>query len=244
MPELPTSQYTNPKDRTGSVKVPLDLLPPAALAHAAMAHRDGAIKYGPYNWRTTGVRASVYIAACMRHLQLWSSERQEVADDSKVHHLGHAIACLNIILDAQASGKLVDDRPDVDSGLEQLLDALFQGIKTGIYRAPESPIAAEPKTEKPIGPGLKEAFSLPFWHVEIEKILGSFPIGSHMPSSTLARAICQYSHVEGGVNTVEHWLETKAYHTPGDCAPWRWRLYHITNTQNDGLRWRGGKKLE
>ena len=102
---------TNPKDSIGIKKVPLSLVPETALVFQALAHKDGAIKYGPANWRDEGVSARVYIDACRRHLAKWFDGSEEVADDSKVHHLGHAIACLNIILDAQCCGKLVDDRP-------------------------------------------------------------------------------------------------------------------------------------
>ncbi len=247
MPSLPPSQYTNPKDRIGSMKVPLDLIPPVASAHAAMAHRDGAIKYGPYNWRVSGVRASVYIAACKRHLELWNSERQEVAADSKVHHLGHAIACLNIILDAQAAGKLVDDRPEVGAGLEHLLENLFRGIQGGVYRTPqttpepESNVTepesnvTEPKPES--GPSKED----PEWLKFIEPVLGSFPDGSFMPTAILARHIRGYfnsSELKLAPAVIVTALERVAFRG-GD--PWSWRVFRQTNSGNDGIRWRGGK---
>lgn len=71
---------------------------------------DGATKYGAYNWRNKSVSASIYIDAAKRHLDLWF-EGQEFASDSKVHHLGHALACCAILLDAQECGRLIDDRP-------------------------------------------------------------------------------------------------------------------------------------
>lgn len=101
---------TNPKDRIGITKPPIHLVPPVAIIHESMAMKDGAEKYGPYNWRGESVSASVYIAACYRHLMAWF-DREEHAQDSGVHHLGHARACLAIILDAMSVGKLVDDRP-------------------------------------------------------------------------------------------------------------------------------------
>src|ERR1035437_4794629 len=114
MPEVvaPKSKAntTNPKDLVGNTKVSLSKLPVVAVAHGAMAMMDGAEKYGAYNWRDKAVVASIYIDAAMRHLQCWF-EGQEVATDSKVHHLGHAIACCAILLDAQSKNKLVDDRP-------------------------------------------------------------------------------------------------------------------------------------
>lgn len=122
---------TNPKDLVGNTKVSLSKLPVIAVAHGAMAMMDGAEKYGPYNWRDKSVVASIYVDAAMRHLQCWF-EGQEQATDSKVHHLGHAIACCAILLDAQAKSKLVDDRPknaeDLDF-MEKQLDSLSALIK-------------------------------------------------------------------------------------------------------------------
>src|SRR5581483_9154980 len=100
----------NPKDLRGSRKVSLTKFPAIATLHASHAMMNGAVKYGPYNWRETAVTASIYVDACMRHLHAWF-EGEECADDSDVHHLGHAIACLGILLDAQETGNLIDDRP-------------------------------------------------------------------------------------------------------------------------------------
>lgn len=77
--------------------------------HMAHAHMDGDIKYGPYKFRETKIEASTYIAACLRHIELWA-DGEEKAPDSLVHHLGHAMACLGMLLDAQAYGNLIDDR--------------------------------------------------------------------------------------------------------------------------------------
>jgi len=71
---------------------------------------DGAGKYSSYNWRDNKVQADIYVDACMRHLLAWF-EGEEFAEDSGCHHLGHARACLGILLDAQATGNLVDNRP-------------------------------------------------------------------------------------------------------------------------------------
>ena len=100
----------NPKDRIGLKKVPLHLLPTAGLIHEAMAMANGADKYGPFNWREKEVIATVYIAACQRHILAWL-DGEECAADSGLHHLGHAKACLGIILDAEATDSLKDDRP-------------------------------------------------------------------------------------------------------------------------------------
>lgn len=103
-------ESTNPKDRIGVTKPPIHLVPATGLIHEAMAFRDGAEKYGPYNWRDAKVSASIYVAALMRHVMAWYNGEED-AQDSGVHHLAHAKACLGILLDAQECGALVDDRP-------------------------------------------------------------------------------------------------------------------------------------
>lgn len=112
----------NPKTRFGVAKPPLHLIPATALAHEATAFRDGAKKYGPYNWREQAVSSTTYVAAAERHLKSWFN-REENAQDSGVHHLAHARACLAILIDAQEVGKLNDDRPPA-ADLQGLYDRL------------------------------------------------------------------------------------------------------------------------
>lgn len=100
----------NPKDLVGIKKVSLSKVPATSIIHEALAMRDGAAKYGPHNWRENPVIASIYVDAAMRHILAWF-DGEEVAEDSSVHHLGHAKACLGIILDAMESNTLGDDRP-------------------------------------------------------------------------------------------------------------------------------------
>jgi hypothetical protein len=119
---------TNPKDLFGAVKVSTSKLPFAGIAHGAHAMMDGAVKYGPYNWRDKKVIASIYVDAAERHLRGWF-EGEETASDSEVHHLGHAIACLSIILDAQENGTLIDDRPNGKGVAGRILERLSGVIK-------------------------------------------------------------------------------------------------------------------
>lgn len=100
---------TNPKDLIGSGKLPLHLWPTTATAMGSLALLDGALKYGRSNFRAVGVRASIYYDACSRHLNAWF-EGEEADPDSGLPHLAHALACLAIVVDAQAAGKLNDDR--------------------------------------------------------------------------------------------------------------------------------------
>jgi hypothetical protein len=101
---------TNPKTAYGVQKAPLHLIPPPALLALAGVMGLGAKKYGAYNWREHTVSASVYQAAAMRHLLAWW-DGESVDPESGQSHLAHAMACLAIVLDAEAHGKLNDDRP-------------------------------------------------------------------------------------------------------------------------------------
>lgn len=105
-----TKDDTNPKDLLGIKKVQLNLVPPSSIVYEALAMEDGARKYGPYNWRTKKVKASIYIGACLRHVTQWL-DGEELTVDTGVPNLGAAKACLGIIIDAMETGCLVDDRP-------------------------------------------------------------------------------------------------------------------------------------
>ncbi len=113
MPRIfpPDASAENPKDRIGAAKPPLHLIPPAAEILESVVMGLGAKKYGPFNWRTANVRATVYISAARRHLAQWL-DGQDDDPESGVSHLAHARACLGILLDAQATGALIDDRPE------------------------------------------------------------------------------------------------------------------------------------
>ncbi len=100
----------NPKDQIGLTKAPLRLVPPALVIEVAAAMKNGAEKYGPYNWREQAVSLNVYIEAALRHIYAFM-DGEEVAEDSGVKHIAHAAACLGIILDAASIDKLIDDRP-------------------------------------------------------------------------------------------------------------------------------------
>lgn len=113
---------TNPKDKLGADKLPLHLWPETATALGSMAMLDGACKYGRTNYRPMGVLASVYYAAARRHLNAWF-EGEDQPSDSLVPHLGHALACIAILIDARAANSLVDDR-QYPGGYQKLVEEL------------------------------------------------------------------------------------------------------------------------
>lgn len=112
----------NPKDVIATNKIPMHFWPATATAMGAIGLLDGMHKYGRNNWREAGVRASVYVSACQRHLNAWF-EGEDNDLESSIPHLAHALACLAIIVDAQAAGKLTDDR-QFPGGYRKLMDEL------------------------------------------------------------------------------------------------------------------------
>ena len=111
-PPAPTEAKFHPNDPKGAAgakKAPMWLLPPYALQQTAWVHKLGASKYQPYNWRDTGVCATTYISAIMRHLDAWR-DGEDIDPESGVTHLAHIAASCNILMDANKCDKLIDDR--------------------------------------------------------------------------------------------------------------------------------------
>lgn len=108
----------NPKDAIGSRKPALHLVPQSANILEAVVFGHGADKYGgAYNWRVKPVRASIYLSAAMRHLAQWL-DGQNDDSESGISHLAHARACLAILIDAQTTNCLIDDRPPTGKSAE------------------------------------------------------------------------------------------------------------------------------
>jgi hypothetical protein len=135
------------------------------MAHESCAMLDGDLKYGFRNWRQKDVVANIYIDAALRHLQQWS-EGEEYAEDSGVHHLGHARACLGILLDAQANGNLIDNRAKGVFGRVQA--ELSAWVAKRIQKAKDDDAAKE---EKPAIEKLREAAGKLAYATKIDEAL-------------------------------------------------------------------------
>jgi hypothetical protein len=122
-----TDKLTNPKDLVGSDKLPLHLWPETATAMGCLGCLDGMLKYGRANWRHAGVRASIYVDAVHRHMNKWF-EGEVLDPDSGIPHLSHAIACIAIIIDSEAAGKLNDDR-NTPGGYAKLIGEITPHVK-------------------------------------------------------------------------------------------------------------------
>ena len=101
---------SNPKDVLGIAKAPMSTVSAVVLAEIGVAMFEGASKYGKFNYRAVGVRASVYYDATMRHLMAWF-EGEDIDPDSRMHHITKAITSLVVLRDAMIQGLVTDDRP-------------------------------------------------------------------------------------------------------------------------------------
>ena len=79
------------------------------MEQTALVHKLGSDKYGPYNWRKTGVCASTYVNAILRHLNAWR-DGETLDPESGISHLAHVACSCNILLDADHCSTLQDDR--------------------------------------------------------------------------------------------------------------------------------------
>lgn len=102
----------NPKQAYGDLKVPVHTVPPALLIGAAKAFGEGAVKYGPFNWRDKAVEAMTYVGAIHRHLAAYiDGEDVDPESSTGKTHLEGIAACVGILLDCTYGGFLIDNRP-------------------------------------------------------------------------------------------------------------------------------------
>jgi len=118
----------NPKTPFGLAKPGLQNVPPVAVLEVGRVMSFGAAKYGPMNWRHDEVSYSTYYNAAIRHLfEAWDGN--DLDFETGLPHLAHAAACLMILLDAKACGKLIDDRPK-EGATSYFIKANTQKVET------------------------------------------------------------------------------------------------------------------
>jgi hypothetical protein len=100
----------NPKDATSKDKLPLDLIPPISEYQVAMCLKHGADKYTAWNWRSTPIKLSRYIAAIKRHL-LQVSLGNWIDPESGQPHVAHIAATCAILMDAAHHNCIIYDYP-------------------------------------------------------------------------------------------------------------------------------------
>jgi hypothetical protein len=101
---------TNPKQTVGNKKVPMSVLSMQVLGEMAVGMYEGDRKYGRHNYRVSGVLASTYFDACLRHLMDWW-EGQDIDPLSGLNHITKLMTSAHVLRDAMMQEMWVDDRP-------------------------------------------------------------------------------------------------------------------------------------
>lgn len=127
---------TNLKDAVGIRKWrQFFCIPASVVCELGVGMLEGARKYGRYNWRAAGVRASVYVDAAEGHIMAWKMG-EDIDPDSGLSHLVKAMASLAVLRDAQVSGMMVDDRPPA-TDMAELQVRLQAAVEHVFDRTPE-----------------------------------------------------------------------------------------------------------
>ena len=115
----------DPKGEAGAAKPGLSNISPVAQFYEGAVMDGGADIYGAYNWAEHGMKASTYYNAILRHLnQWWLGEDWD--GKSKLPHMAHLRASTGIILDQQAAGRMIDDRPKHLAPLAPVFDRIIE----------------------------------------------------------------------------------------------------------------------
>lgn len=145
-PDLKPPQYTkpslaaNPKDAVGVRKWrQFFCIPYRVMWEVGVGMLEGALKYGRFNYRSTGVQASIYIDASRGHLDSWC-EGQDIDPDSGLSHITKAICSLIVLRDGMIEGNFVDDRAPAHHTLDAHTASL-QAIVDGLFDKYPDPVA-------------------------------------------------------------------------------------------------------
>lgn len=100
-----------------SNKPDLSLIPLSALAETAKAFMLGEQKYSRGNYKL-GLESHRLVAAALRHILTWE-QGESLDPESGASHLGHAMACLAMIMETQRLGTLKDTRYSITNNTEE-----------------------------------------------------------------------------------------------------------------------------
>jgi hypothetical protein len=142
-----SQKESNPKDKFGVKKASMSYVPSGPLMELALGMQEGGYKYGRHNFRTIGVRASVYYDAAMRHLMAWwEGEDLDPHSGAGLHHISKCIASLVVLRDAMVNDMWVDDRPP------KMADGWIEALSAKVEELTEAyPNPAAPHVEKDNG---------------------------------------------------------------------------------------------
>lgn len=106
---------TDPKKEAAQTRKPpiVSMIPPVARKWHSVAHLEGALKYGAYNWRDTDIDVSIYLDAMGRHIDKLAGG-QFTDPATGIPHLASVMASAAILLDSFERCGWNWDLPDPD----------------------------------------------------------------------------------------------------------------------------------
>lgn len=110
--EPPMNVRATGAKKTDTGKARWSLLPIQPLRDAIDVLEFGSKRYGDYNWRK-GFEWTAMYNATLRHLTSWF-EGEDIADDSRLPHLAHALVNIMFLLVFRDTHKELDNRPSKD----------------------------------------------------------------------------------------------------------------------------------
>lgn len=164
---------TNPKDAVGVSKWrQYFCVPYRVMWEVGVGMLEGAMKYGRFNYRITGVQASIYIDATRGHIDAWC-EGQDDDPDTGLSHITKAICSLLVLRDGMIEGNFVDDRAPRHQSMDEHTKKL-QGIVDGMFKKypePKAPLTEtdrKPSIFEPLVDGVFSEVVSPFKEPNIE----------------------------------------------------------------------------
>ena len=203
------AKSSNPKDRIGVQKLPLSNIPLIALSHESLALTDGELKYGFVNWAAESVGTRTYIDAAFRHLHAYNNG-EKYDPESGVHHLGHARACLAILLDAEQRGNLIDDRPPASGSPQKVREMQEEVTRLRKLRGKE---INTKKTIIDIGSPIMPPF------IPMDGTCGDYAEDPGLPQATTSKPVGNYESWSNDSNSTQpktHEQKTK----DGELETW------------------------
>jgi hypothetical protein len=105
------------------------LIPPSAALECSLCLQQGAEDYGAFNWREDPIEFYEMLHALQRHFNS-VLDREDIDPKSKRKHLGHIMATCAILIDAEAHGTLIDNRPPAGRGAELIRAAIKHPVES------------------------------------------------------------------------------------------------------------------
>ena len=140
----------NPKESEGAKKPARCHVPESSLSALHAAHNNGALKYGHFNWRATGVDVQTYLSACERHIEAFKLALGKVPDGLRIG--SYPVCMVDGGFDEvdPVTGIRVPHLGAAMASLSVMHDALMYGMLTDNYTAPE--VLIKPASSKPVTP--------------------------------------------------------------------------------------------